>query len=848
MKSDKLTSVHESCAAPNKLAGLEPRLYGEDNGSGEPLRVLIVEDMEDDALLMADALRRGGHDTTWERVDTPDAMDAALDDREWDIILADFSMPRFSALAALELTKQRGLDLPFILVSATIGEENAVQAMKHGAHDYVMKDKLARLLPAVERELREAKVRREHRNAEKARRDALAESRRRGAEVSALLEGARKVLMPQTFKEAARGIFDSCKNLIGASGGYVALLNEDTTEIEVLFADSAGQSCALDPSLPVPIRGLSAEVYRTRKPAYDNEFSKSKRVKFIPKGHVTLENVLLVPMMIGSKTAGMLGFSNKPEGFNGDDARMAAAFAELASIALINSRATESLENSEERYRDLYENAPNAYFSIAADGSITACNRAAVELLDYDRETLMGTKIWDVYADTPHGRPKAQEIHALLIEGELIRDVELQMERRGGEPIWVSISVEPIRDREDHIIESRLMVIDVSERKKLEAQFIQAQKMESIGTLAGGVAHDFNNLLGGILGYASFMKTKMEEDHPFYKYIDTIEKSATRAAQLTARLLGFARTGQDETMPVDLNEIITETMNILGRTIDKSIEIKTDLLKNLPTIEADAGRLQQAIINLCVNARDAMAEEGVLSIETRVEAINKVHAKAHPESKEGSFAVLSVTDTGTGMDKRTKEKIFEPFFTTKEEGKGTGLGLAMVYGVVKNLGGFIWVYSEPGVGSTFKIYLPISGLPEMEEHPVAEAPRGGTELVLVVDDEEPIRALAKETLESFGYKVMLAEDGREAIRLYEKHKEEIDLVILDMVMPKMGGRETFSGLKQISSQVKALLSTGYSQSGRAQEILDGGVMGFIQKPYKLSDLLSTVRRTLDGAM
>jgi nitrogen-specific signal transduction histidine kinase/ActR/RegA family two-component response regulator len=390
------------------------------------------------------------------------------------------------------------------------------------------------------------------------------------------------------------------------------------------------------------------------------------------------------------------------------------------------------------------------------------------------------------------------------------------------------------------------MIMDISERKKLEAQFFQAQKMESIGTLAGGVAHDFNNLLGGILGYASFMKAKMEEDHPFFKYIDTIEKSATRAAQLTSQLLGLARDGRYDTRPLDLNEIVEETLGILGSTIDKSIEIKTDLLGHLPTVEADSGQLQQALLNLCVNARDAMTDGGELSVVTGIETITEGYAKVHEGAKEGAYVTLSVTDTGMGMDEETLNRIFEPFFTTKEEGKGTGLGLAMVYGVVKNHDGFVYVRSEPGTGSTFKMHLPISGMPETKAPAQRAAPVGGSELILVVDDEEPIRALTRETLESFGYRVLLAEDGRDAISIFKERKDEIALVILDMVMPKMGGRETFVGLKEIRADVKALLSTGYSQSGRAQEILNSGVRGFIQKPYKLNDLLRTVRKSLDS--
>lgn len=387
---------------------------------------------------------------------------------------------------------------------------------------------------------------------------------------------------------------------------------------------------------------------------------------------------------------------------------------------------------------------------------------------------------------------------------------------------------------------------DITEQKQLERQLLQAQKMESIGTLAGGIAHDFNNLLGGILGYASLTKSEISKDHRIFRYIETIEKSAVRAAELTSQLLAFARGGKYEVRPVDLNGIIEETINMVGRTFDKSIEIKTHLNDKLPTVEADSGQLQQVLLNLCVNAADAMPGGGKLVIETGTEVLTEEYVRTHMEAKPGSHVVLTLTDTGVGMDRETIERIFEPFFTTKGEGKGTGLGLSMVYGVVKNHGGHIRVYSEPGEGSTFRIYLPADGKPETREPTETEAPCGGTELVLVVDDEESIRALARDMLENNGYSVLLAENGEEAIEVYGRHNGDISLVILDMIMPRMGGRETFLKLKACNPEVKALLSTGYSKNAKAQEILDSGVMGFIQKPYQVDALLSKVRTVIDS--
>ncbi len=819
MKKSELKPIQQGSQTWGAAAaGVEPIGGRMRDAFNAPLRLLIVEDVEDDAELLAHELRSGGYEPEWERVETSDEMEAALQNRQWDLILADYSLPGFNATEALALARENALDLPFIIVSATIDDQTAIEAMRLGAHDYIMKDNLSRLLPTVGRELREASTRREHRRAEAALRESLQTSAEIVRAIPSGLfiyqfEPPDRLILLSVNPEAERltGVkdeewvgreFDAIWPGARESGVTEAFLNVVRTEKKFEVEDLQ--------YVDDRIKGA----YRTRA------FPMSRG-----RLGVALEDVT--------------------EHRRSDEA-LRAALDESRRRAAEMSVLLESLENSEKRYRDLYEDAPIAYFSIAAaDGSILACNAAAVELLGYDKETLMGTKIWDVYADTPNGRSKAQEVFARLIEGDLIRDVELEMENSEGENVWVSLSIEPVRDRFGRLVECRSMVMDISERKNLEAQFFRAQKMESIGTLAGGVAHDFNNLLGGILGYASFMKAKMESDHPFFRYIDTIEKSATRAAQLTSQLLGFARDGRYDTRPVNLNEVVEETLSILGSTIDKSIEINTDLLDHLPTVTADSGQIQQALLNLCVNARDAMSGGGELSVATDIETIAEDYAKDHEGAKEGSYVTLSVTDTGMGMDEETLNRIFEPFFTTKEEGKGTGLGLAMVYGVIKNHGGFVYVRSEPGAGSTFKMHLPISGMPETKEPAQSAAPIGGSELILVVDDEEPIRALTKETLESFGYRVLLAEDGRDAIGIFEERKDEISLVILDMVMPKMGGRETFVGLKEIRPDVRALLSTGYSQSGRAQEILNSGVRGFIQKPYKLNELLRTVRNTLD---
>jgi len=506
-------------------------------------------------------------------------------------------------------------------------------------------------------------------------------------------------------------------------------------------------------------------------------------------------------------------------------------------------RGEKLLRKSEEKYRTLFEESIDVVYVSTPEGRLLDINPAGIELLGYSSKSeVLEIDVANTYAN-PVDREEFQEIMAR--DGS-VKDFELCLRRRDGRQVDVLVTANVVSNDRGEVVAYRGMMRDITHQKQLQQQLIQAQKMESIGTLAGGIAHDFNNLLGGILGFASLAKSKVEDHHQITGYLDTIEASATRAAELTSQLLAFARGGRYQVKPINVNNVVDETMKIVRRTFDKSIEFKTILSSQLPAVEADAGQIQQVLLNLCVNAKDAMDGGGMLTIETGAETLTDKYAETHIEAGPGTYVTLSVSDSGVGIGKKALQKIFEPFFTTKKEGKGTGLGLAMVYGVIKNHGGFVNVYSKLYVGSTFKVYLPASSKPEAKDTPKPEAPGTGDELILVVDDDESMRSLTKEILETRGYEVLLAEDGVGAVEVYEKMQQEISLVILDMVMPIMGGREAFMRLREINPEVKAILSTGYSQSGKAQQILDSGVMGFIQKPFQPNALLSEVRILLDG--
>jgi PAS domain S-box-containing protein len=503
------------------------------------------------------------------------------------------------------------------------------------------------------------------------------------------------------------------------------------------------------------------------------------------------------------------------------------------------------IKETEEKYRILFEEVKDVVFSCKTDGSFLYINPAGVELFEFpSMEALLQANLRnDMFSDESTYVRFSDD----LMTNGFIRNFELNLKNFRGKEINVMVSANVIHDPSGRITAYRGIMKDITEQRQLQQQLIQAQKMESIGTLAGGVAHDFNNIMCAILGYASIMKMNMETDHPFFNYLNTIESSANRAAQLTNQLLAFARTGKHNVKVLDINAIITETVNLIKETFDRSIIIECDLEEDPPLIEGDANQIQQIVINLCVNARDAMPDGGTLTIRTDAASITQEYTDSHLGSKTGDYMRLTVTDTGIGIDKSIIQRIFDPFFTTKGPGEGTGLGLSVVYGVVKNHGGYIDTRSKAGKGTTFAIFFPVvTGVKIEEEKKTDEAPTGNGELILVIDDEETVRDLVRDILEKNGYRTILAADGKEGVALFRTHHQDIALVIIDMIMPKLGGLETFELLRETAPEVKTVLSTGYNHSEKVQEILDSGVMDFIKKPYKVHELLLHIRRVLDG--
>jgi len=515
----------------------------------------------------------------------------------------------------------------------------------------------------------------------------------------------------------------------------------------------------------------------------------------------------------------------------------------LGNIADITERkrAEEALKESERRYKTQFEEALDAIFIADSEtGILVDCNYAASELVGRPKSELIGKhqrclhppeEVEGEFSRTFKQHLREKEGHAL--EGQVIT--------KNGEIKDVSIKANIFELKGKKVLQG--IFRDVTERKYLQAQLQQAQKLEAIGTLAGGIAHDFNNLLMGIQGNVSLMLMGMDHAHPDYERLKSVEKQIQSGARLTSHLLGYARKGKYDVNPLHLNQLVEQTSDTFGRT-KKAITIYRELAEELFPVEADQTQIEQVLLNLFVNAADAMPGGGDLVLKTMNVTHKDMMGKLY-DPKPGNYVLLTVTDTGTGMYKKTMERIFDPFFTTKEREHGTGLGLASAYGIIKAHGGYIDVDSQRGHGTTFSIYLPASRKKVQKVVKAADGVLKGTETVLLVDDEEVILEVGQELLEAMGYRVLTARDGKEAIEVYRKNLDDIDFVLLDMVMPKMGGGEAYDRMKEINPDIKVLLSSGFSIDGEASEILQRGCNGFIQKPFTMKQLSGVIRKILE---
>jgi len=552
-----------------------------------------------------------------------------------------------------------------------------------------------------------------------------------------------------------------------------------------------------------------------------------------------------VPIMMKDQFFGLIvAASDRRDAFTRKQLDLMMAFANQIGVAVENAVLFDRVRKSEERYMDLFEHSPDMYHLVNRSGIIVSCNQTEAAWLGYRKEELVGQSVLKLYPPSYHeiARTLLKEIFE---QNRQLVGFEEQMVKSGGETIDVSVNTTMVYDESGMPILTRVAARDITEKKKLEANIMHAQRIDSIGNLAGGIAHDFNNILTSILGSTAIMKRKMRRDSPWYHFADIIETAAKRGAALTRQLLTFARKGTVHFRPVVVSDIIEETLHLFERSTDKSILIKHVPSTEFSLINGDDGQIQQALLNILINARDAMPDGGTITIQSSHVHIDRRTGIGEAETHEGEYIAVAISDTGIGMDVETRQRIFEPFFTTKDQGKGTGLGLAVVYGVVKSHGGFITVHSAAGRGTSFVLHFPLLSGSEGFRRP-SRQPRlaRGDEHILIVDDEPHVADVIGGMLQSLGYHTMIAHGGRKAISLLRRG-ERFDAIILDLNMPKMSGKETFLKLREIDSAARIIISTGYSDQTSAIAALRDSANAFIQKPYQLVEISRTVRSVLD---
>lgn len=659
-----------------------------------------------------------------------------------------------------------------------------------------------------------------------------------------------ETLTCETEEASAQVCLRIAQKLTGSPFGFIGEVNAAGHLHIIALSDPAREGRPI-PAAKKPafienaeVRGIWSRVMTTGESQVRNDAPSDADCADVPEGCPPFTSVLGVPLKRGRETLGVFALVNKDSGYNSADQQLVESLSGALVSTLLRQRAEAALRESEARYKLLVEHSPDAIL-VHADGVLVFANPVAVQMLGADNsQSLIGRPYLDIVHPDYHGIVKARA-QQILQGGAPVPKIQEHFIRLDGKSVDVEVSTLPFAYQGKPAVQ--VVAQDVSQRKRLEAQLRQAQKMEAIGQLAGGVAHDFNNVLQGIIGYAQLIQQEIPSENRCCRDVEKILESARGAAQLTQKLLTLSRQQVLNPTDLDLNELLSDLMKMLGRVLGEHIEIDFIPGYRLGTIHADRNQLEQVVMNLCVNARDAMPNGGKITVETENILLDGGYCEAHPWAKPGRYVLLSISDTGCGMSEEALEHVFEPFFTTKGPGRGTGLGLATVYGIVKQHDGLIHVYSESGHGTTFKIYLPsverrAAVLPLKVERPV----RGGTETILVVEDDAVVREFTTRVLAEAGYTILQAANGGEALRILRDDAQNIALVLLDVVLPKMSGREVYNRIKEISPQVRALFSSGYPINGSHTGFIPAQGLELIQKPYATQTLLRKVREVLDA--
>lgn len=756
----------------------------------KPLHALMVDDVEDDARLLAAELRRGGFTVTFERVDTAAAMRSALQQKSWDVILCDFTMPYFNGKAALQLARESGPEVPFIFVSGTMGEDVAIEAMKAGAHDYVMKNNLARLAPAIERELHEAIVRRESRQAETAMRESEHKYRHLFEALSDAVfvidEATGRIIDTNTRAEILLG--RTRTKILGSNQAQLFAAPNGRPGFDALCAAANGEYPG----------GCEMEVLR-----HD--------------GHT-------IPVHASASRIELYG----------------------RQLLLTLLRDVSERNRMDEQLRQLsraVEQSPASIVITDPAGNITYINPKFTAVTGYTFAEAIGKNPRLLKSDECPPETYAQ-LWQTITSGKEWRG-EFHNRKKNGELYWESASISPIVDESGKTTHFLAVKEDITDKKKLEAQFLRAQRMESIGHLAGGIAHDLNNILAPILLSIEMLREEAKTEEAL-SLLETLEASARRGSNIVKQVLTFARGVEGQHVLLQPGRLVKEMAKIMQETFPKSITIKTSLQKSRWLISADATQLHQVLLNLTVNARDAMPQNGTLGLTLEDVSLDADAARFIPGAKPGPYVLLKVSDTGTGISPEIADKIFDPFFTTKGLEKGTGLGLSTVLGIVKSHGGFVQFESAAGRGTEFRVYLPatVEGTSSAENQTRELLAQGQGELVLLVDDEESLRTIIKRVLETHGYRTLTATNGVEAIALYAKQGAHIDVVLTDLNMPRLSGTDTIAAIQKLNPKVRVIVITGAETTTNTPAMKQLNVAHFLKKPFDAALLLKTLNAIL----
>jgi PAS domain S-box-containing protein len=752
------------------------------------LRILLIEDNPSDAELIKYELKRAEVPLIARCVATKKSFLQELRENPPDAIISDFSMPQFDALDALKALKARRMSIPFILVTGSQSEEVAVQCIQEGADDYILKSSLKRLPSALLGSVQKKR-------AEKEREEAEAVLRRREEHFRSLIHASSDIITIVAEDESVqfaspsleRSLGYAAEDLVGKKYSDFVHPNDRTTALAALRAENDESN-----SHPIQYRFLC----------------KNGSWRYLES---VFRNLVRNPSVGG---------------------------------IVINSRDVTERQVAEDRIREqaaLMDKARDAIMAIDLSGTVTFWNSSAERLYGWPRQESVGQIKAEILGH-PDPKVHTEAFDATLVSGEW--QGELNQVTRDKREIVVESRWSLVRDNENQPKSILIFNTDVTEKKKLEAHFLRAQRLESIGTLAGGIAHDLNNVLTPILVSLRLLR-ELKGNAPA-EVLNTLETSALRGASIVQQVLSFARGVEGEKTVLDLRHPLNEVLRICRDVFPPTVQIKSYLPSDLWPVTGDATQLHQVFMNLAVNARDAMPHGGIARIEARNVEIDENYARMQPDAKPGRYVIASFADSGTGIEPAALSKIFEPFFTTKEVGKGTGLGLSTALGIVRSHGGFLSVYSEVGKGSCFKVYLPAveSGRPVSREKSDAEMPQGRSETILVVDDEAAIRQIIKVTLENNGYRSVIASDGTEAVAAFAEKRKRVAAVMIDLMMPYMDGFAAIRALRKLDPGLKVVAISGLIDNTRTAQLSEMGDVELLAKPFTSEQLLQTLQRLL----